>query len=117
VIARSLAPLLALALATSLFALGCGDDASAPLACSDPNRIPPPDDTVPYASACCSSAECAQLDASKGVCADFGDQGRLCTHACKSDADCEGLGPEQCTSGGVCASQAAAPPPPSDGAG
>jgi hypothetical protein len=87
------------------FARGCGDDARAPLACSDPDRVPVPDDTVPYSAACCSSAECAQLDASRGVCADFGDKGRLCTHACATNADCKGLGPETCTTGKVCESQ------------
>lgn len=89
---------------------GCGDDARAPVACNDPTRVPPPPDTVPYSSACCASVDCAQLGTSKGVCADFGDEGRLCTHACTSDADCKGLGPETCTSGKVCESSAAEPP-------
>jgi hypothetical protein len=108
---------LAVAMATSaIFAIsiGCGPDAAAPLGCKDPARIPPPDDTVPYSEACCTSDECAQLGKSKGVCADFGDGGRLCTHACASNADCKGLGPEKCTSGKVCESSAAAPPSTSE---
>jgi hypothetical protein len=94
--------------ASSFF--GCGPDSSAPLACDDKDRVPPPDDTVPYSEACCSSAECAQLGSSKGVCADFGDRGHTCTHACTSDADCKGLGPEMCTSQKVCDSSTAPPP-------
>ncbi len=107
---RSLAAVVLGALVVGGLVTGCGDDARAPLACNDPARVPPPDDTVPYSTACCSSAECAQLDSSKGVCADFGDKGQLCTHACASDADCKGLGPETCTSGKVCESSAAEPP-------
>lgn len=86
---------LSAALAGTL-ALGCGDDnGDNGEDCEDPNRNV---SDLGFGEACCGDAECTM-----GTCAEFNNRGTLCTQPCQTDADCQGLGKNQCGGQGVCA--------------